>query len=1305
MGARVRNYAMSVSVVVSLTFAGSFRGATAMAIDFGTRSQTTSFSDTGSEYGPAEHNGVTNADRVFVAHSGDLASDPGWSAAQPRDHSRGSNAGEFRTTTDNAPRSALAQLIQIGNPERVFSMTDDDFSSISNKTINYMDVTSDGGAVAFSTHPYYGNASLYVYQTDGQAGDPVPIRPTPDPDGITQTMRFSHDDTKLVFDWGGPETSSYDIWVTNADGSGALELIAGAGAQTFPCPAVVNGECRLLYRQGWSAMDLWSVDCTTGADSSRLTFEGNKSGPYASVDGTRIAFMSQNSTVGLDIFMMNSDGSDQREITSDGGTVQEAYPALANNHLGNEVILYLRNDPSTGNSGIWVTDLDGLQHKPLLAPQDQYLSRIDYVPNDPISSYGAIYYTSISGPGGVSEVWRAAVVARTPCPGAEVPQYMLGDDDDFIYEGTGSEDDVYSDSDWLDEVTTAYPGDEFDFDEVVPGGLIPFSFVFDIANGEYVAGASLTFRLKQNGGQPWETDFILFDQLEPTYLLFDLGWDGNPSVLTINLSDVLGDNLLPLLADGLLNCAVYDDAAIDYAILELHVAPSTWYVDDDTCPDPGTGAEADPFCSIQDAIDAACDGSTVLVAPGTYNETIDFIGKAITVQSSDGAGSTIIDGGGATVVICGSGEGRDTVLRGFTITGGASSLTSFGGGMRNDNGSSPTVLDCIFEGNVSTIDGSSDGGGMYNTANSSPLVIACTFRDNTAVGPNAQGGGMLNGTGCNSELVDCLFDANHAELEGGAILNFASNPIITNCTFVQNTAGTRAGGIASYPGVTGAQPTIVNSILWGNSAALGGESDQIYDEPGSSASVVTYTCIQGCATFCDNSADANIGADPQFVDIDGPDGVPGNEDDNLRLSSGSPCIDAADNTAVPPDTYDLDDDDDTTERTPLDLDGLPRFVDDPDTIDSGVDDLPEYPEVVDMGAYEYFPDCNESGTPDVCDLGCTALRDTCSLLADCGQSPDCNDNDIPDECELLGNDCNNNDIPDECEPDCQPNGIPDGCDVALGDPDGNGLVSDDCNNNSIPDECDPDFDGDTVPNSCEECPGADDRIDDNGNGFPDACDPLPPVAVPELIDWKKNRYLSFNPNNPDNPFRPDLSTAIQVTMTNSLFHPGAIGTLKWVGEPDADGFAVLSDTPVYRDWPEAVIYVTGCFISPVADYDVRATIQEIGDGNWFTDPLTLSTIDQPVPKYWGDVVGTFNVTEWTPPQHVTNIDDAVAAIKTFQEADNAPHVSITDVEPQEPNKIVNINDVFTIIRAFQGEPYPYGCSNDPCQNRDTEPCS
>ena len=105
-------------------------------------------------------------------------------------------------------------------------------------------------------------------------------------------------------------------------------------------------------------------------------------------------------------------------------------------------------------------------------------------------------------------------------------------------------------------------------------------------------------------------------------------------------------------------------------------------------PGPGDGSELDPYCSIQTAIDAAVDTDEIVVAPGTYFEAINFIGKAVWLHSSDGRDVTTIDGtGNSHVVQCVSKEGSDTVLDGFTITGGNANGGGFGccgGGMYNE---------------------------------------------------------------------------------------------------------------------------------------------------------------------------------------------------------------------------------------------------------------------------------------------------------------------------------------------------------------------------------------------------------------------------------------------------------------------------------------------------------------------------------------------------------------------------------------------------------------------------------------------
>lgn len=90
-----------------------------------------------------------------------------------------------------------------------------------------------------------------------------------------------------------------------------------------------------------------------------------------------------------------------------------------------------------------------------------------------------------------------------------------------------------------------------------------------------------------------------------------------------------------------------------------------WSGTDQVCAAPDG-----PKATIQAAIDAASGGDEVLVAPGTYVESIDFTGKAIKVQSADGAAVTIIDGDlQYTGVGCTfqTGEGVTSILDGFTI--------------------------------------------------------------------------------------------------------------------------------------------------------------------------------------------------------------------------------------------------------------------------------------------------------------------------------------------------------------------------------------------------------------------------------------------------------------------------------------------------------------------------------------------------------------------------------------------------------------------------------------------------------------
>jgi parallel beta-helix repeat protein len=388
----------------------------------------------------------------------------------------------------------------------------------------------------------------------------------------------------------------------------------------------------------------------------------------------------------------------------------------------------------------------------------------------------------------------------------------------------------------------------------------------------------------------------------------------------------------------------------------------TIYVDDD--------APAD-FSNIQAAIDNAYDGDTIIVADGIYtgdgNRDIDFLGKAITVRSENGANNCIIDceykGWGFYFH---SNEGADSVLDGLTITnshawfgsgiycnsaiptltnctisrnwvGGmwnyrsSPTLTNCtfsangtgdahgGGGIYNEE-SSPTLVDCTFSGNSAD----DDGGGMYNLNNSNPILINCRFSGNEV--KYGSGGGMTNLCDSSPILVNCTFTGNW----GGGMRNWDnSNPTLINCTFSGNFFG--GGGISS---ANNSNPTLTNCILWGDTPSeitVGGGTP-----------VIRYSCVQGGWL-----GDGNIDTGPRFITLGFLDdnGTPDWIWDDVwvegdyHLLADSPCIDAGSNVTLPADVADLDGDGDTEEPIPIDLDGNPRVI-------NGR---------VDMGAYEYSP--------------------------------------------------------------------------------------------------------------------------------------------------------------------------------------------------------------------------------------------------------------------------------------------------------------------------------------------------------------
>jgi hypothetical protein len=350
----------------------------------------------------------------------------------------------------------------------------------------------------------------------------------------------------------------------------------------------------------------------------------------------------------------------------------------------------------------------------------------------------------------------------------------------------------------------------------------------------------------------------------------------------------------------------------------------------------------DEYPTIGAAMDAATvPHDVVLVADGTYagagNKQLNFRHKPITVRSDNGAESCVIDcEGDGRAFDFDSAEDESSVLEGFTITGGYAEV---GGAIRCFGYSSPTIRDCTLIQNAAQ----RRGGAFFCRYEASPKILNCRISQNTA---GTEGGGVYATVASRPVFVNTTIDRNTGN---GVHAADESSPEFANCTIAANTGV----GVVSWGG-----GRLENSIIWSN------ESAQLEDDEG----LVTRHCnVQGGWP-----GDGNIDADPLFVDPTSGD---------YHLATGSPCIDAGDNTAVPLDIFDLDEDGDTDERTPFDLDGRLRFADRIAAPDTGNPD-PNFPElpIVDMGAYEY--QC----TGDLDGSGQINLADLAQLLGSYGET-------------------------------------------------------------------------------------------------------------------------------------------------------------------------------------------------------------------------------------------------------------------------------------------------------------------------------
>ena len=238
--------------------------------------------------------------------------------------------------------------------------------------------------------------------------------------------------------------------------------------------------------------------------------------------------------------------------------------------------------------------------------------------------------------------------------------------------------------------------------------------------------------------------------------------------------------------------AVFSVTAPDYLTSELKAVefedtqPPVLYVDSN---DPAA------FASIQDAVDAASDGFTVLVPDGVYtgpgNTDIQLFEKSITVKSENGPDTCVIDcQGGPRGFYLDSSQDCNMVIDGFTVTNALDDRWG-GKGIYCIGYSAPTIRNCIVTNCTSQ---------PYNDSGVGIQAAAGTTVENCTLHGNSTGIYARDRT----TIMDCLVTESYTT----GILCFGDSVKISSCRITENYG---PGVLVRWSSVT-----IDNCLLSGN---------------------------------------------------------------------------------------------------------------------------------------------------------------------------------------------------------------------------------------------------------------------------------------------------------------------------------------------------------------------------------------------------------------------------------------------------------------------------------------------------------
>jgi hypothetical protein len=298
----------------------------------------------------------------------------------------------------------------------------------------------------------------------------------------------------------------------------------------------------------------------------------------------------------------------------------------------------------------------------------------------------------------------------------------------------------------------------------------------------------------------------------------DTDTDGDSDVDTDADSDVDAD------ADSDVDTDADTDVDTD---ADSDTSPCFYYVDVNADPGGDGLSWATAFNVVQDGIDAPAGNCEVWVAAGIYviyetsgadtvlmRSGVDVYGgfsgsELLRSERNWETNVTVLEGHNLSELANVSRvvtSMTDSILDGFTIRGSACSSSLVRGGGMFVEGGAPKVANCIFENNEDWI----AGGGLFARFSAAPVITNCTFHNNT-------GNGLFISQGSGTVTGSVTFSGNGAR----GVVASDSEVTVVNSVFTGNHSIGDGGAMYLNGGTTTAENLLfVNNTADGTGAVL-----------------------------------------------------------------------------------------------------------------------------------------------------------------------------------------------------------------------------------------------------------------------------------------------------------------------------------------------------------------------------------------------------------------------------------------------------------------------------------------------------